>query len=284
MPRRTMVGGAQSVELTVEIDCGVSGAALQQFLADAIYASPQNGFVRKSLNSLFTLTKNGEHLTTARVEEMDVEAPANHVARVVAKNPASSMTATIDPIIGLLLQSAGMSPPSKTHVIKDSAGTYSTANPPPRPLHVAATATLRSDGIKEIFQQLHFPHSSQWRFLSEEAPANGGLGRSPDANTLISAGIGFCFMTQLGILADTSKLDLPNYSIYQDTHFSLGGASGATETAGDADAVETHLRLSTSESDQLAQEMLDLAEQACFLHALCSKPLKTKLKVLELDR
>ncbi|WP_306260317.1 OsmC family protein [Pararhizobium sp. IMCC21322] len=282
MPRRTMVGGAQSVELTVAIDCDLTGAALQQFLADAIHAAPQNGFVRKSLNSIFTLTKNGQRLAPARVEEMDVEPPANSFTNDAAKDLAPGTAVKTNPVTGLLLQSAGMSPPSKTHVAKGSAENYSTANPPPRPLHVAATATLRDDGLKEVFQQLHFPHSSQWRFLSEEAPVNGGMGRAPDANTLISAGIGFCFMTQLGILAETSKLDLPSYSIYQDTHFSLGGASGGTQTAGDADAVETHLRLSTSESDQLAQEMLDLAEQACFLHALCSKPLKTKLRVLEI--
>lgn len=282
MPRRTMVGGAQSVELTVEIDCDLTGAALQQFLANAIYAAPQNGFVRKSLSSLFTLTKNGQRLAPSRVEEMNVEPPADTAATDAAKESTQVTVENTNPVTGLLLQSAGMSPPSKTHVVKDSGGEYSTANPPPRPLHVAATATLRDDGLKEIFQQLHFPHSSQWRFLSEEAPANGGMGRAPDANTLISAGIGFCFMTQLGILAEKSKLDLPAYSIFQDTHFSLGGASGGTKTAGDADAVETHLRLSTSESDQLAQEMLDLAEQACFLHALCSKPLKTKLRVLEI--
>ncbi|MCR9236767.1 MAG: OsmC family protein [Alphaproteobacteria bacterium] len=282
MPRRTMVGGAQSVELTVEINCDLTGAALQQFLADAIHAAPQNGLVRNSLKSLFTLTKNGQRLAPSRVQEMDVEPPADTLTGDATEGSTPGTAVKTDPVTGLLLQSAGMSPPSKTHFVKDSAENYSTANPPPRPLHVAATATLRDDGMKEIFQQLHFPHSSQWRFLSEEAPANGGMGRAPDANTLISAGIGFCFMTQLGILAQTSKLDLPTYSIYQDTHFSLGGASGGTETAGDADAVETHLRLSTSESDHLAQEMLDLAEQACFLHALCSKSLKTKLRVLEI--
>lgn len=278
MPRRTMVGGAQSVDLTVEIDCNISGAALQQFLANAIYAAPQNGFVRNSLSSLFTLTKNGSRLETARVDEMDTEPPTVDMG-IVAKPHLSGGT---DPTIGPLLQRLGMSPPSKTHIVKESAETYSTDSPPPRPLHVAATAKLRDDGIKEICQQLHFPHSSEWRFLSEETPSNGGMGRAPDANTLISAGIGFCFMTQLGILAERSKLDLPEYAIFQDTHFSLGGASGGTETAGDVDPVETHLRLSTAESDQRAQEMLDLAEQACFLHALCSKPLKTKLKVLEI--
>lgn len=75
------------------------------------------------------------------------------------------------------------------------------------------------------------------------------------------------------------KLDLPSYRIVQDAHFSLGGASGATAKPGRADPLETHVYLDTSESDETAQEMLDISEQTCFLHAFCRTDLKTKLKV-----
>lgn len=77
------------------------------------------------------------------------------------------------------------------------------------------------------------------------------------------------------------KLDLPDYQILQDTHFSLGGASGGTGRAGEADPVETHVYLTTEESDEVAQQMLDLSEQTCFLHAFCRTDLKTKLKVVD---
>jgi len=118
--------------------------------------------------------------------------------------------------------------------------------------------------------------------LSEEAPSNGGQGRAPDALSLISAGIGFCFMTQFGRMASMEKLDLPSYSIVQDTHFSLGGASGGTGIAGEADPVETHVHLTTQEPDEVAQAMLDVSEQTCFLHAFCRTDMKTKLKVTRL--
>ena len=75
------------------------------------------------------------------------------------------------------------------------------------------------------------------------------------------------------------KLDLPEYRIVQDTHFSLGGASGGTGQAGSADPIETHVYLTTSESDATAQEMLDISEKTCFLHAFCKTDLKTKLKI-----
>ena len=75
------------------------------------------------------------------------------------------------------------------------------------------------------------------------------------------------------------KLDLPDYRIVQDTHFSFGGASGGTGKAGEADPIETHVYLDTSEPDEVAQEMLDMSEQTCFLHAFCRTELKTKLKI-----
>jgi len=37
--------------------------------------------------------------------------------------------------------------------------------------------------------------------------------------------------------------------------------------------------LETSESDETAQEMLDISETTCFLHAFCKTDLKTKLKI-----
>ena len=87
-------------------------------------------------------------------------------------------------------------------------------------------------------------------------------------------------MTQFGRFVSMLKLDLPDYRIVQDTHFSLGGASSGTGRAGEADPIETHVYLETSESDETAQEMLDISEQTCFLHAFCRTDLKTKLKVV----
>jgi hypothetical protein len=116
-------------------------------------------------------------------------------------------------------------------------------------------------------------------FLSDETPENGGQGRAPDAASYISAGIGFCFMTQVGRYAKIVKKDLREYRIIQDTHFSLGGASGGTGQPGQADPVETHVFLTTGEDDRFARETLDMSEQTCFLHALCKADLKTRVSI-----
>jgi hypothetical protein len=46
--------------------------------------------------------------------------------------------------------------------------------------------------------------------------------------------------------------------------------------------VETHVHLTTTESDDVARDMLDVSERTCFLHAFCRTDLKTKLKVTRL--
>ena len=43
MPKRTLVGGAENIDLQVEIDCDLDDAALNEFLINATYASPLNG-------------------------------------------------------------------------------------------------------------------------------------------------------------------------------------------------------------------------------------------------
>jgi organic hydroperoxide reductase OsmC/OhrA len=265
MPKRTMVGGAENIELRVEIDCDLDDAALNEFLVNATYASPLNGLMRGQLESLFKLGKNGTELPTAKAAELDgplFPDPGNHFDKATAQD--GDLT---------LMEPVGKTP--KKEVAKGTAsGGSSLSDEQDRRLNIGAVAVLREDGIKEIQQMQYSPHGTSFRFLSSED------GRAPDANTLISAGIGFCFMTQFGRFVSMLKLNLPDYRIVQDTHFSLGGASGGTGTAGEADPIETHVYLETSESDETAQEMLDISEQTCFLHAFCRTDLKTKLKVI----
>ncbi|MDO6725224.1 OsmC family protein [Celeribacter halophilus] len=264
MPKRTMVGGAENIDLQVEIDCDLDDAALHQFLLDATFASPLNGLMRGKLESLFKLSRNGEELPTAKVAELNAPLfpdPGQHFDK---STPEASDLMLMEPV--------GKTP-KKEVVLGTASGGSSLADEQDRRLNIGAVAVLREDGIKEIQQMQYSPYGTSFRFLSSED------GRAPDANTLISAGIGFCFMTQFGRFVSMLKLDLPDYRIVQDTHFSLGGASGGTGKPGEADPIETHVYLQTGESKEVAQEMLDISEQTCFLHAFCRTDLKTKLRV-----
>ncbi len=265
MKNRTMVGGAENIDLTVEIDCDLSDVALTDFLIDATYASPLNGLMRGRLESLFKLGKNGAELRTAKAAELDGSLfpdPGDHFAKAEARHSDLTLMAPVGPTA------------KKEVALGTSAGGSSLSEEQNRRLNIGAVAVLRDDGLKDIQQMQYSPWGTSFRFLSAED------GRAPDANSLISAGIAFCFMTQFGRFVSMLDLDLPDYRIVQDTHFSLGGASGGTGKRGEADPIETHVYLETTESDATAQEMLDISEQTCFLHAFCRTDLKTRLKVV----
>ena len=271
MQKRTMIGGALPVELQVVIDCDLDDAALNQFLMDAVHASPLNGLMRGQLQSLFTLARNGVELRPER---------AAPLGRPMQPDPVE-LFAELTPAAGDLTLVKPLGKTAKKIVQGGTeAAASSLADEQDRRLNVGAVATLREDGVKEIVQSLYSPHGTSFRFLSEETPENGGRARAPDANSYVSAGIGFCFMTQFGRFASMLDLDLPDYRIVQDTHFSLGGASGGTGKSGAADPVETHVFLHSGESDDMAREMLDISEMTCFLHAFCRTDLKVKLKVI----
>ena len=213
---------------------------------------------------LFKLSKNGLELTPTNALELAgtiFEDPGDHF----------SLSAPMESSLELIIP-VGLTP--KKDVLQGtSSAAGSLTEEQNRRLNIGAIATLREDGLKEIQQMQYSPWGTSFRFLSSED------GRAPDANSLISAGIGFCFMTQFGRFVSMLNLDLPDYRIVQDTHFSLGGASGGTGKAGQADPIETHVYLETSEADHVAQEMLDMSEQTCFLHAFCRTKMKTKLKI-----
>ena len=267
MPKRTMIGGAEDIELQVDIDCDLDDKSLNEFLINATFASPLNGLMRGQLESLFKLGKNGKELSTCKAAELNgnlLSDPGDRFSEVI---PIKVTETLVRPV--------GLTP--KKEVLKGTtSGGSSLSDEQDRRLNIGAVAEMREDGIKEIQQMQYSPYGTSFCLLSSED------GRAPDANTLISAGIGFCFMTQFGRFVSMLNLNLPDYRIVQDTHFSLGGASGKTGKAGDADPIETHVYLETSESDELAREMLDISEQTCFLHAFCRTDLKTKLKVVRL--
>ena len=151
-----------------------------------------------------------------------------------------------------------------------------------RQLHIRVHARRRPGGVTEIEQQLFRPRGSMFRLLSVEAPPDGS-GVAPDAASYVAAGIAFCFMTQQGRYATIVRKELPDYRVVQDLHLSTGSIPGAPERSAVADPVETHVYLTTPEGEAFARRSLDMAEQTCFLHALCRTPLQPTVSVTSLQ-
>lgn len=272
MPRRTMAGGVLPVELHAEIDGDATRDEMIELVYHAVAASPVNGLMRGKLDSLFTLARNGREVQPCKAKPLERAMYPDPGHRFALVKPAPS-----DPSIQLIRR-GDATPKVEGDGFTASAGA-SLAADQSRTVRVGGICTRRDDGMKDITQLQYSPRSTMFHFVSEEAPVNGGRGRAPDANTLISAGIAFCFMTQLARFAHMTKTDLDGYRIVQDTHFSLGDVLGQAGATGTADPIETHVYLNTEGDDALAKEVLDMGEQTSFLHAFCRTDVKIRIKV-----
>ncbi len=263
--RGTMVGGALPVELRVEADSRLEAGALHSLVEDAIRQSPVHGLMANVLNNRFTLTHNGRQIDAGNVLPFTGPIPPRVDTFADKALPASGERLS-------LVTRNGKSP--KTDEITTGPGS-SFAEEQRHRFHVRGICTLRPDGVKAIEQQLFNPHGTIFHFLSDEG-REGTPGRAPDAMSYISAGIAFCFMTQLGRYAKTLKKHVASYSVIQDTHFSAPGVA-----SGGADPVETHVYLESSEDDDFVGKALTMSERTCFLHALCRSQLGVDVTVYD---
>ena len=268
--RGTMIGGALPVELSATVDSGTDASAMTDLVSSAVAASPANGLLRAELASAFSLRHNGRTVAVDPAKAVRGEHLALRADAFDRAEPVSSDR--FAPGIITKVESA------KTVFGEGGAGSSLKAEQK-RTLHVRGICRLGSDGMKEVAIQLFKPIGSMFRFLADDSARFSGGERAPSGLAYLSAGIAFCYMTQIGRYAHILKHDLRSYRIVQDTRFSLPGASGGTREAGSAQPVETHVDIDSGESDEAARKMVQMGEQTCFLHAACRTPLHVKVRV-----
>lgn len=268
--RGTMTGGALPPELSVTADA--DDATLAELCAVAVGAATATGLVRGSLTSRFTLTSDGRQLsvgTAGPLHEPPVPLPTEAFAQLVVASPADAQE--------LMLRRAAAEP----HAGEGGAGSSLQAEQK-RSLHLRSICAAGSDGTTDIEVQLFRPSGSTFHLRAAAASAAGGAGHAPDAATLLSAGVGYCFLTQLGRYAAITKKALGGYGIVQDAHFDGAAPDDVTNRAAGpaaADPVETHVHIDHPEDDDYARALVDMGEQTCFLHALCRTPLEPQVRL-----
>ena len=269
----TMTGGAGPPRLVVEVATDADEDAIANLVQEAVDSSPATGLLRGVLRSKFNLSHNDEEITVAEVAGLDAPLQPDPKDRFDQVEIAD-----VEVEDDLMVR---LKPADQVEGAPGGAGS-SLQESQSRRLHLRAVCTVRDDGVKEIVENLFSPIGSEFRFLADEAPEFGGEGRAPDAATYLSAGLGFCFMTQFGRYARITKKQLDEYRIVQDTHFTPG-VSGGGRGAGRADPVETHVFLVTPEGEEFSRKTLDMGEQTCFLHATCRTDLGLDLDVAAME-
>jgi organic hydroperoxide reductase OsmC/OhrA len=257
----TMTGSALPVALQLTVDSPLPASQLQALLQEAVASAPVAALLGGVCVNEFSLVLNGERLQTQRVEStINSVPPAPAGFDALLPHPAQA-TAT-DLIIKVA--SAGL------HEGVSGGVASSLQDHQQRELRMQGTCILREDGLCETRVDLFQPIGSSFRFVSDES----GSGRAPHGLVLLSAGIAFCFLTQAGRYTTIRKWPLQSCQLVQDTcfHPAREGHSPRMQP------VVTHLYLQADLDEAQAQQVLDMSEQTCFLHAACRQPVSLALQ------
>lgn len=245
----TMISGGLPVDVKIDISAKTSAENLQKLIHQAKTQNPVYAYLETNLKNRFQLFHNGQAL-------LDEEAYEEVAAREMKNGDNFSMGMDYnfsEPIVSKLKQ---------VETLFDVEGGKGTAlkETQKRTLHIRAITTPYKDGLVKTKVQIIKPLGSTFQFLCDLPKRIGGALRTPSSLAFASAGIGFCFMTQIGRYAKIKKYDLGAYRIEQATYFTVN------ENSAEVHPIKTATHIDSNLSDETAKEILKMSEQTCFLH------------------
>lgn len=247
----TMAAGVEPIRVAFDVTGEASSEELEDIAIIAIEDRSAAGVsLREELVSRFSIRLNGRPLNWSGEDAPNMDAMADPEPALMALQPDDR--GHPGPII-CKGDSATAAPAEGAVGLKTNQK---------RQVHVHTDAQLRPDGLKALAVQCIQPAGSRFVFLSDDAADAGGQERAPDGLTYLSAGIAFCFMTQLGRYAQIAKQDLSGYRVVQDTVFQRGEPYNPA-----AFPVDTFVALDSSNEPGDNLQLVHMGEQTCYLHA-----------------
>ncbi len=246
--RGDALGGAFPPELNLRVTGDVTPDELAAVVTEAAARCPAQALVREVLTNTFAFTANGDPVDLTDLPRPTGSAVSYREDRFDTLRPVSEPP---EPIIEKL-EAAEV-----VEGVEGGVGSSLRAEQK-RTLHVHSRGRWTGDLRMECDVHLLKPIGSSFRFRSDESPIRDGAGTAPPPLAYLTAGIGFCFMTQLGRYAHIVKLPLDRYGIVQDNTFELTGdvlRPGPTET---------HVFV---EGEGIGADLVTVGERTCFLHA-----------------
>ena len=254
------VGYAEPAKITVALQSSAPASTIAALVAAAVQASPALAAMRNPVQNTFAIYVNGQRRAVTTLPDtggVDAVDPLKTYASV--PSPLSNIHAPLDLIL-------------KTGQKRD--GTPLLAVPAATPdqrivREVAGTCRVMRDGATRTDVALQLPGMSHFAIQSDESAADC----APSGLALLSAGIAFCYMTQLSRYIDYMKYKIRHVRLVQFNPYAFDGVNGSTEP------VATHLFLHGDESDETHEKFMRISAVTCFLHATLKAALTPDITV-----
>jgi uncharacterized OsmC-like protein len=252
-------GHAEAPDIDVYVESAASTETIKALVAAAMDASPAIAFLRTPLaDNTFALYINGRRRQVEGVANSP-SADAGDPYRVYARAPRPLDAYARRDLIEKTGRVEGGTPelagPTVTNrLIRDIIG---------------EGKSLGGGGLYETDTWLGMPGTSHFKLLADE----GGSGAAPSGLALFSAGIAFCYMTQLSRYIENMKMNIRAVRLVQSNPY-IAGASAAVEP------IDTHLFLNGEAPDETHLQLLTIAARTCYLHAAAKTPTEPKLRIV----
>jgi uncharacterized OsmC-like protein len=252
--RGDATGNAEPTTISVRIASSASADDIRKLVADALKASPAVDGLRRELKNTFAIYVNGRRRDVTTMTPSTAP-DATDPFRTYSKPPAP--LAGSDEVDGIIWKTGEV---REGEVQKAPSGTKGKII-----RNIIGHGTLLDPaGLTETDSTLEMPGVSHFRFKTDERPdaeqAPSGLGTA-------SAGIVFCYMTQLARFIEHREYNIRGVRLVQCTPYSLTGSIADGSWTGTQEPVDTHLFLSGDESDETHEQLMNIGATMCYLHA-----------------
>ncbi|MBM3528238.1 MAG: hypothetical protein FJX62_09105 [Alphaproteobacteria bacterium] len=252
-------GHAESPDIEVQVASRAPSAAIEALVNAAMDSSPAIAFARTPLaGNTFALYINGRRRTVEGVANSPAP-DAGDPYRIYAHAPRP------------------LDPNARRDLIVKT-GQVEQGEPQ------LAGPTVTNKLIRNIFGEgrpqgregqfctdtwLGVPGASHFKLVSDE----GGKGAAPTGLSLLSAGIAFCYMTQLSRYIENMKMNIRAVRLVQFNPYVFSDKARV-------EPVDTHLFLNGDAPDETHLQLLTIAARTCYLHAAAKTPVEPNLRIV----
>ncbi len=257
-------GFAEPASIKVVVRSGAPADRITDLVVDAVEASPALAAMRTPLANTFAIYVNGRRRpvkTMASSKSEDAPDPFVTYSRVPSPRHGG-------PDLANLIRKTGQEEAGT--IVPAPAGTST------RIIRVVNGISRLIDpaGITETDTWLELPGMSHFALKSDERP-NDDTG--PSGLALLSAGVAFCFMTQLDRYIEHMKFEIGGVRLVQYCPFALN--ADGERLRGVAEPVDTHLFLNGRETEETYERLMQIAARTCYLHATLAAALEPRLSI-----
>ncbi len=241
-------------------------AMLRQLVDDAVEASPALAAMRRVVPATFALYVNGRR-------------------REVTSLPASAAADAVDPFTRYSQAPAPLTDAGTLPGLIDKTGEKVAGTPEVAPGEMKTRqirpviGVSRSAGVAgsaDVDVVLGMKGASHFRLQSDDrARAEPEL--APCGLSLLMAGIGFCYMTQLSRYITYQKMGIRGVRLVQSSPIRIDRVDGAP--VGTVESLDTHLFLSGDEDDETFERLMTIAATTCYLHATLAAELEPEVTI-----